>query len=73
MSHLEVAITACEDFERDVNGAGATDAMRDLIKPEVPDQRLERPLMLLDHLSNLFRFPNLSIGARKTRRPSADE
>jgi hypothetical protein len=28
MSHLEVAITACEDFERDVNGAGATDAMR---------------------------------------------
>jgi AAA+ superfamily predicted ATPase len=27
MSHVEVAIDACEDFERDVNGVGATDAM----------------------------------------------
>ena len=27
MSHVDVAIDACEDFERDVNGAGATDAM----------------------------------------------
>jgi hypothetical protein len=27
MSHLESAIEAGEDFERDVNGAGAADAM----------------------------------------------
>jgi SpoVK/Ycf46/Vps4 family AAA+-type ATPase len=27
MSHVDVAIDACEDFERDVNGQGATDAM----------------------------------------------
>jgi hypothetical protein len=27
MSHLDMAIDACEDFERDVNGAGATDAI----------------------------------------------
>jgi hypothetical protein len=26
MSHMDVAIDACEDFERDINGAGATDA-----------------------------------------------
>jgi len=26
-SHLEVAITACEDFESDFNGAGAKEAM----------------------------------------------
>ena len=28
MSHLEFAIEAGEDFERDVNGAGSTEAMR---------------------------------------------
>jgi hypothetical protein len=28
VSHLEVAITACEDFECDFKGAGATEAMR---------------------------------------------
>jgi hypothetical protein len=27
MSHLEVAITACEDFECDFKGAGPTEAM----------------------------------------------
>jgi hypothetical protein len=27
MSHLDVAINAYEDFERDVNGAGATEAI----------------------------------------------
>jgi len=37
----------------------------DLIKSEVPDQRLEGPSVLLDDLSNLFRFPNLSVGTSK--------
>ena len=27
MSHVDVAIAACEDFERNVNGVGATDAI----------------------------------------------